>query len=66
MAGKRAEGHGEGAARWPFGLGGGLPWLCGRRGAFALTEFIGGRTVSYYLRDRDRYGGRWPCAGWGA
>jgi endonuclease YncB( thermonuclease family) len=34
----------------------GKPWPCGRRAAFALADFIGGRTVSCEIRDRDRYG----------
>ena len=34
----------------------GRPWPCGRRAAFALADFLGQRTVSCQVRERDRYG----------
>ena len=34
----------------------GKPWLCGRRAAFALADFLGQRTVRCVQRDTDRYG----------
>ena len=34
----------------------GKPWPCGRRAAFALADFLGQRTVSCGVRERDRYG----------
>jgi endonuclease YncB( thermonuclease family) len=35
---------------------GGKPWPCGRRAAFALADFLGGRTVRCERRGADRYG----------
>lgn len=34
----------------------GRPWPCGRRAAFALSDYLGQRTVSCTRRDTDRYG----------
>jgi len=34
----------------------GKPWPCGRQAAFALADFLGGRTVRCEQRDTDRYG----------
>jgi len=34
----------------------GRPWPCGRRAAFALSDFIGQSPVSCAPKDRDRYG----------
>ncbi len=34
----------------------GKPWPCGRRAAFALADFLGGRTVRCERRGTDRYG----------
>jgi endonuclease YncB( thermonuclease family) len=34
----------------------GKPWPCGRRAAFALADFLGGRTVRCDRRGADRYG----------
>jgi endonuclease YncB( thermonuclease family) len=34
----------------------GRPWPCGRRAAFALSDFLGQRTVYCQPRDVDRYG----------
>jgi endonuclease YncB( thermonuclease family) len=33
----------------------GRPWPCGRRAAFALSDYLGQRTVSCTRRDTDRY-----------
>jgi len=34
----------------------GKPWRCGQRASFALSDWIGRRTVACKERDRDRYG----------